>query len=71
MPIVNSIFRINYQSGIIHALDEEGTELVHKIVKEEKEKGKTIIVATHHQSDLMAMCDEILKINQGKIVERS
>lgn len=52
-----------------NALDEEGTELMYRILKEEKKRGACIIIATHNKSDLNVICDTILKINEGKIVE--
>ncbi|RGZ16517.1 ABC transporter ATP-binding protein [Agathobacter rectalis] len=52
-----------------NALDEEAVQLIYKIIREEKSRGATIIVATHHKEDLKEVCDVILKIAEGKIVE--
>ena len=54
-----------------NALDEEAVQLIYKIIREEKSRGATIIVATHHKEDLMEVCDVILKIAEGKIVEEN
>lgn len=54
-----------------NALDEEAVQLIYKIIREEKSRGATIIVATHHKEDLKAVCDVILKIAEGKIVEEN
>ena len=54
-----------------NALDEEGVQLIYNIIKEERERGATIIVATHHKEDLKELCDVILKISSGKIVEET
>ena len=43
----------------------------YKIIREEKSRGATIIVATHHKEDLKEVCDVILKIAEGKIVEEN
>ena len=51
-----------------NALDEEAVQLIYKIIREEKSRGATIIVATHHKEDLKEVCDVILKIAEGKIV---
>lgn len=54
-----------------NALDEEAVQLIYKIIREEKSRGATIIVATHHKEDLKEVCDVILKISEGKIVEEN
>lgn len=52
-----------------NALDEDGIKLIYEIIREEKERGATIIISTHHKEDLKELCDVILKISAGKIVE--
>ena len=54
-----------------NALDEDAVQLIYKIIREEKSSGATIIVATHHKEDLKEVCDVILKIAEGKIVEEN
>ena len=54
-----------------NALDEDAVQLIYKIIREEKSRGATIIVATHHKEDLKEVCDVILKIAEGKIVEEN
>lgn len=54
-----------------NALDEEAVQLIYKIIREEKSRGATIIVATHHKEDLKEVYDVILKIAEGKIVEEN
>lgn len=54
-----------------NALDEDAAQLIYKIIREEKSRGATIIVATHHKEDLKEVCDVILKIAEGKIVEEN
>lgn len=54
-----------------NALDEDAVQLIYKIIIEEKSRGATIIVATHHKEDLKEVCDVILKIAEGKIVEEN
>lgn len=54
-----------------NALDEEAVQLIYKIIREEKSRGATIIVATHHKEDLKEVCDVILKIAEGKNVEEN
>jgi len=52
-----------------NALDENGRALIYKILKEEKERGATIIMATHNREDLLNVCDVTLKIIDGKLEE--
>lgn len=54
-----------------NALDEDAVQLIYKIIREEKSRGATIIVATHHKEDLKEVCDVTLKIAEGKIVEEN
>lgn len=54
-----------------NALDEDAVQLIYRIIREEKSRGATIIVATHHKEDLKEVCDVILKIAEGKIVEEN
>lgn len=49
-----------------NALDEDAVQLIYKIIREEKSRGATIIVATHHKEDLKEVCDVILKIAGGE-----
>ncbi|MBR0581376.1 ABC transporter ATP-binding protein [Bacillus altitudinis] len=48
-----------------NAIDEKGVELVHKILLEEKARGATIIIASHHKEDSISLCDCTLKMNKG------
>lgn len=53
-----------------NALDDSGVKLVYDIIKEEKERGALIIVATHHEEDLREMCDVILEVSEGRLYEK-
>lgn len=53
-----------------NALDDSGVKLVYDIIKEEKERGALIIVATHHEEDLREMCDVILRVSEGRLYEK-
>ena len=52
-----------------NALDERGVKLVYNIIREERERGALVIVATHHSEDLKEMCDIILKVGEGELYE--
>ena len=50
-----------------NALDEEGVGLIYDIVQKEKERGATVIIATHHKEDLDNMCDVLISVKSGRI----
>lgn len=50
-----------------NALDDDGISLIYDVVKEEKERGAIIIIATHHKDDLERMCDVLLKMQEGRL----
>lgn len=74
LNIAQAIFenqKIILLDELTNALDEDAVQLIYKIIREEKSRGATIIVATHHKEDLKEVCDVILKIAEGKIVEEN
>ena len=54
-----------------NALDADGVELIYKVIQEEKHRGAIIVIATHHKADLEKVCDEIIRISRGRIVEEA
>lgn len=51
-----------------NALDEKSVENVLEIVQKEKSKGKIILIASHDKSTLERISDEIINIENGRIV---
>ena len=51
-----------------NAIDDDGIQMIYKLIQKEKERGALIIIATHHEDDLRAMSDIILKMNKGRLV---
>lgn len=51
-----------------NAIDDQGIELVNQLLLEEKQRGATIIIASHHKEDIEPLCDICLRMNQGKII---
>lgn len=51
-----------------NALDAEGVELIYQVIREEKQRGAMIVIATHHKTDLEKVCDEVIRISKGHIV---
>jgi len=52
-----------------NALDAEGVARIYQIIREEKERGALIVMATHHKEDLRQICDQVIRISNGRIVE--
>lgn len=52
-----------------NALDEDGVNLVYKILKEEKNRGAIILISSHNRQDIEELSDYKIKIDSGKIVE--
>lgn len=52
-----------------NAIDEKGVSLVHQVLSEEKERGATIIIASHHKDDLSLLCDHTLKMTDGLLID--
>jgi len=50
-----------------NALDEEGIELIRKIIKEEATRGALVVVASHNKEDISLLCNEIYSMNTGEL----
>ncbi len=73
--------RVNVARCIIHdpkiyildeatsGLDIISSKVILDFIKEEKEKGKTIIYSTHYMEEAENICDRVILIHKGKIVK--
>ena len=52
-----------------NALDEEGVELIRQIIKEEKERGALVLIASHNREDIEILTDKVFIINGGVLKE--
>ena len=52
------------------ALDNDGVQLIYKLLKEEKERGALVVITTHHKEDLEEVCDVVLKMTEGELHEK-
>lgn len=52
-----------------NALDTSGIELVKNIVEEERKRGALVILSCHEPVLLENLCNEILKLENGKLME--
>ena len=50
-----------------NGIDRNGLKDVHEIIKEEKNKGKIILLASHDLDDLKLLCDKIYFIENGRV----
>lgn len=53
-----------------NALDNDGVQLIYKLLKEEKERGAFVVITTHHKEDLEEICDVVLKMTEGELHEK-
>lgn len=51
----------------MNGLDDKGVNEIRKLFLQLKEQGKTIIMATHTKEDVERLCDEVIRMDQGKI----
>ena len=54
-----------------NALDNDGVQLIYKLLKEEKERGALVVITTHHKEDLEEVCDVVLKMTEGRSEEHT
>ena len=52
-----------------NALDESGVELIRKIIREEKERGAIILLASHNKEDISILADKVFYMQEGRIIE--
>ncbi|WMJ22645.1 ATP-binding cassette domain-containing protein [Paludicola sp. MB14-C6] len=50
-----------------NALDEESCKNVRNILVEQKERGATVLIASHNRDDIDALADEIYQVSSGKV----
>ena len=52
-------------------LDKESVKEVKKILKKERSQNKTILIASHIESDIDDLCDEVYEMDTGKLSKSS
>lgn len=53
----------------MNGLDNQGVEDIRKILLEQKEQGKTIIISSHNREDIDILCDQVWEMNHGIATE--
>lgn len=51
----------------MNGLDKNGVKQIRSILKEFKEQGKTIIIASHNSEDISELCDSVHEMDMGLI----
>ena len=54
---------------VTNGLDIMSSEIIAQFVREEKKEGKVIIYSTHHMEEIEHICDRVIIINKGKIID--
>ncbi len=52
-----------------NGLDKDGIELIREIIRQEKERGALILIASHNEEDIHLLCDKKYQVEQGKFEE--
>ncbi|BBO00324.1 ABC transporter ATP-binding protein [Sporolactobacillus terrae] len=50
-----------------NSLDKKSVEIMHRLLLKFKEEGRTILLTSHNQTDIHALCDFVYQINQCKL----
>ena len=53
-----------------NGIDNKSVEKIRKILLEEKQRGKTILIATHIKEDIDLLCDAIYELDLGEIISK-
>ena len=52
-----------------NGLDNEGVELIRKLIGEEKERGAIVLLASHNKEDIKLLSDEVYRLDSGMLVD--
>ena len=52
----------------MNGLDNQGVEDIRRLLLGLKEKGKTILLASHNREDIAVLCDTVVEMDRGKIL---
>lgn len=52
----------------MNGLDNAGVADIRNILLDLKEKGKTIILASHSKEDIQILCDHVIEMDHGKVI---
>lgn len=52
-----------------NALDEKSCDRIKYVIEKKAEEGKLIIISSHDKESLCDICDQIIKIQEGRLIE--
>mgnify|MGYP000441096395 CR=1 FL=1 len=52
-----------------NALDEESVQILRGLLLRYQDEGKLIIITSHHKEDISSVCNHIIQLQNGKIVQ--
>lgn len=50
-----------------NALDEDGVNVIRKLIKEEKQRGVLVLIASHNKDDIKILSDEVYYVKNGTV----
>lgn len=53
-----------------NGLDQEGIGQIRKILREEADRGATVVIASHNKEDIRYLCDKVYHMSKGCLEER-
>ena len=53
-----------------NGLDEDGVDMIRKLILAEKERGAMILVASHNKEDIHILADQVYRISAGVVSQR-
>lgn len=53
-----------------NGLDEDGVQLIHHVILEEKARGAAILLTSHNPNDIERLCDRVFVMKAGRLEER-
>jgi len=51
-------------------LDIISSQIILDFIKDEKKRGKTILYSTHYMEEAENICDKVLMVNKGRVIEK-
>ena len=55
----------------MNGLDNEGVSEIRKVLKQLRDNGKTILLASHSREDIAVLCDTVTELDHGRIINRA
>jgi len=55
----------------MNGLDEDSVQKVYDIIKDEKQRGATILLTSHNKIDIESLCDQVYMLHDGVLTEKT